>query len=798
MQFWNFSTAAHTEADRVERWRRALDNRSLASGEIADHSRFFGIAAAIETPQQTEYVYLSSRSQQIEFPGLPNDRAMLMLLIEGRGAINQKGKSATPLMSGDFAFGAPRSASILTMDEDFRALIIRLPREILAQRLVAPVPDALQLISGDSSFAAIFADLLTSVSAKLGALTFEQFHSLELALIEFVGTAILSEGDTTMLGGVTGRRAGVLQRVARSIEQRLGEPDLKLSDIAAANGMSVRNLQKLFEAFGKAFSVYVRSRRLERCRDDLASPLMTQLSISEICYRWGFTDPAYFSRSFREQFGASPRGFRRAPHLYQTPAREGPTLRRGRPKGPELSDTALSMPSDGLGDFLHASEEADDLDAAGREPREHYLPVSPETVHWGFFHRNLAPVLKVRSGDFVTIECLTHHAYDDYERMIAGDPAAEAIFEWTTEGQRIERRGAGPMDASICGRGPGEGFGVHICTGPIAVEGARPGDILEVRIHSVEPRRSANPDFLGQTFGSNLAAYWGFHHQHLLTEPRDREVVTIYKVDCEDGPATAQAVYNYRWTPQTDPSGIIHDRYDYPGVPVDHSTIEKIENILPGIKIPVRPHFGVIAVAPDHDGQVDSIPPSSHGGNMDNWRLGEGASVYLPVAVPNALFSVGDPHASQGDGETCGTAIECSLTGRFELILHKRSQLAGTPLTDVNYPLIETNDEWVIPGFSHPDYLGELGQDAQSDIYHKSSIDFAMRDAFRKVRRFLISARSLSEDEALSLISVAVDFGISQVANGNCGVHAIVRKAMFDDADIAVEAAAPVSSATAP
>jgi acetamidase/formamidase/AraC-like DNA-binding protein len=777
MNFWNFSTAAYVEQDRVEGWRQALASLSITIGDIATHTRFFGIAAAIETPQQTEYIYLSSRAQQMALPGSGMNRAMLLLVIEGKGSIGQTGLAPTQLMSGDFVFGAPRAASTLALEEDFRALLIRVPREMLAQRLLAPVLDGLHLISGDSSFSAIFADLLTSLSAKLGTFSVEQFRALELTLTEFLATAILSDGDTAMMGGVMGRRAGVLQRVARSIEQRLGEPDLSLSDIAAANGMSVRNLQKLFEAFDKAFSVYVRLRRLERCRDDLASPLLAQLSISEICYRWGFTDPAYFSRSFRDQFGVSPREFRRAPHFYQLPPREGPALRRGRPQTQGLNASGDAAPST-----------ADAVDQLAPPPtpvpdsmneHEHYLPVSPETVHWGYFSRNLSPVLTVRSGDFVTIECLTHHAYDDYERMIAGDPAAEAIFEWTPERKRIDQRGAGPMDASICGRGTGEGFGVHICTGPIAIKGAKPGDLLEVRIHSMEPRRSRNPAFLGDTFGSNVAAYWGFHHQHLLTEPRDREVVTIYKVDCHDHQATAEAVYNYRWTPQTDPSGIVHHRYDYPGVPVDHSTITKVENILQDVNIPVRPHFGVIGVAPNHDGLVDSVPPSAHGGNLDNWRMGAGSSVFLPVAVPDALLSVGDPHASQGDGETCGTAIECSFTGRFQLILHKRAKLVGTPLADVNYPMIETAEEWIIPGFSHPDYIEELGQNAQSDVYRKSSIDFAMRDAFRKVRRFLMSARSLSEDEAISLISVGVDFGISQVANGNWGVHAIVRKAMF-------------------
>jgi acetamidase/formamidase len=82
-------------------------------------------------------------------------------------------------------------------------------------------------------------------------------------------------------------------------------------------------------------------------------------------------------------------------------------------------------------------------------------------------------------------------------------------------------------------------------------------------------------------------------------------------------------------------------------------------------------------------------------------------------------------------------------------------------------------------GFSHPDYLKELGEDAQSEVYKKSSIDAAMRDAFRKARRFLMTTKGLSEDEAISLLSVGVDFGISQVANGNWGVHAVIRKAMF-------------------
>jgi acetamidase/formamidase len=153
--------------------------------------------------------------------------------------------------------------------------------------------------------------------------------------------------------------------------------------------------------------------------------------------------------------------------------------------------------------------------------------------------------------------------------------------------------------------------------------------------------------------------------------------------------------------------------------------------------------------------------------------------MYYPVAVPGALLSVGDPHASQGDSELCGTAIECSLTGTFQLILHKAADLSGTPLETVDFPMIETRDEWVLQGFSYPNYLADLGASAQSDIFQKSSVDLAMRDAFRKMRRFLMTAKGLTEDEAISLMSIAVDFGVTQVVDGNWGVHAIIKKALF-------------------
>jgi acetamidase/formamidase len=406
----------------------------------------------------------------------------------------------------------------------------------------------------------------------------------------------------------------------------------------------------------------------------------------------------------------------------------------------------------------------------------YYVPASDQTVHWGFFSRLLAPLIEVESGDIVTIETLTHQANDDAERMVRGDPGAESVFYWDAKKKNVDRRGIGSMDSKV---GAGGGLGAHICTGPVAIKGAEPGDILEVRILDVMPRPSGNPQYKGKTFGSNAAGWWGFHYGDTLEEPKKREVVTIFELDATGERNWARALYNFRWTPQTDPFGVTHSIMDYPGVPVDHATIKKNHNVLKDIRVPIRPHFGVIGVAPAEADLVNSVPPSYTGGNIDNWRIGKGASIYFPVAVPGALFSVGDPHASQGDAELCGTAIECSLTGIFQLILHKNASLPGTPLADLHYPLLETQDEWLVHGFSYANYLAELGPDAQDVMFQKSSVDLAMRDAYHKVRHFLMTTQNLSEDEAIALMSVAADFGITQVVDGNWGVHAIIKKSIF-------------------
>ncbi|MCB1815796.1 MAG: acetamidase/formamidase family protein, partial [Candidatus Competibacteraceae bacterium] len=189
-----------------------------------------------------------------------------------------------------------------------------------------------------------------------------------------------------------------------------------------------------------------------------------------------------------------------------------------------LSGSVAALGSLGLA--YQTTAQSQGLDAAGSAPKLHYIPASNKTVHWGYFSKSLPPVVEVDSGDYVTIETLTHHAADDLARMVTGDPGAESVYRWDKDGKGVDRRGAGPMDASLFGRGAGEGLGVHICTGPVAVKGAEPGDVLEVRIVDVKPRPSANPQFKGKAFGSNAAAWWGFHFNDLLTEPKQREVIT--------------------------------------------------------------------------------------------------------------------------------------------------------------------------------------------------------------------------------------------------------------------------------
>jgi acetamidase/formamidase len=333
----------------------------------------------------------------------------------------------------------------------------------------------------------------------------------------------------------------------------------------------------------------------------------------------------------------------------------------------------------------------------------HRLAARPDTVHWGYFDNAIEPALVVESGDLVQVEAVTHHAGDAPDVLM--DDGIEAIFDDVTD------------------RGPGP----HILTGPIAVTSARPGDTLEVRILSLEPRLP---------YGSNLAGHWG-----QLYPDFGKERVTVYRLDLASGLARATFAYDWITTPLV----------DSPGTVVEPGSVPR-EPALDGVAVPLRPHFGTMGVAPAVDGRHSSVPPGDHGGNIDNWRIGAGAIMHYPVLVDGALLSIGDPHVSQGDGEISGTALESSLNGLIQLTV-RRGPAFG-------YPVLETAHSWTTHGF---------GDD----------LDEAMRSASLRMIELLGRVHGVSRDDAYSLMSIACDFTITQVVDQRHGVHATIAKSLF-------------------
>jgi acetamidase/formamidase/AraC-like DNA-binding protein len=774
MSFRPFTSESYAQDDRPEAWRDVLAAVGLRPAAIqafdghatASHRQTAGVALTRMAAGAQGIAPLAQANEDLPIALMPLEDGMVLKSGHGHRIVPVGHLVLLP-RSGDWS---------IVFQRDMRAIVLAVTSEALHGRLSGKPRLGEPRVVPPGGFADVFARLLDATARTLDNLSDSEWDAIALSLVDLLLTLAHQLAASAPDAGSSATQAALLHRICQTIERRLDDPDLAPARVAQAEGISERYLQKLFETVGDNFTHYVRERRLQRAWADLSNPAEAHRSISEIAYAYGFGDSAHFSRAFRHRFGLPPREFRQQ-EVERATLQHGVPGQRGWPQEALAQLRAHGPGADPRGSVACAGSVA----PSTGERRHHHLPVEASRVHWGYFSRSLTPQIEIASGDTITIETLTQHASDDPELMIAGDAGAESVFGWTAARKNVDRRGAGPMDASVFGRGAGEGFGVHICTGPVAVKDAQPGDVLEVRILDIVPRASRHPAHDGRVFGSSVAAWWGYHYNEFLGGPKPREVVTIYEIFDDEQMPHARALYSYRWTSQTDPFGVAHPTYDYPGIPVAPGTVKRRHAVLDGIRIPLRPHFGVIAVAPREVDFVDSVPPSYFGGNLDNWRLGKGSTVYLPVSVPGALLSVGDPHATQGDGELSGTAIECSMTGTFEVILHKKAELAGRPFADLSYPLIETETDWVLTGFSHPNYLAEFGAQGQSEVYAKSSLDLAMKDAFRKMRRFLMNVKGLSEDEAIALMSAAVDFGVTQVVDGNWGVHAIVSKRLFQD-----------------
>lgn len=306
------------------------------------------------------------------------------------------------------------------------------------------------------------------------------------------------------------------------------------------------------------------------------------------------------------------------------------------------------------------------------------LAASAATCHWGQFGAALAPVLRIESGERVTID------------TVSGGPDALPPPGFHVPPELLD------IHSSSVRHLPG-----HILTGPVYVNGAEPGDTLEVRILDVRLRQD-----------------WGYNVIRPLagTLPSDFD----------------------------DISRIVN-------IPLD---AERMTGRMPwGLDLPLHPFFGVMGVAPPvRWGRISTIAPRAHGGNLDNKELGPGSALFLPVHVPGALFSCGDGHAAQGDGEVCTTAIETALQGAFELVVHKNSGLV--------YPRAET-----------PTHLITMGMDPD--------LDQCLAIALRDMIALLGERAGLSRADAYTLCSVAVDFRITQTVNVHRGVHAMLPRALI-------------------
>lgn len=253
-------------------------------------------------------------------------------------------------------------------------------------------------------------------------------------------------------------------------------------------------------------------------------------------------------------------------------------------------------------------------------------------------------------------------------------------------------------------------LGAHVITGPVAVRGAEPGDALRIDIEKIE-----------------LGADWGFCGFRPLfgTLPED---------------------FPYRRT--------LH-------IPVDREAMTCKLPFGPkegGMDLPLAPFFGVMGVAPPPDwGMINTKEPRAIGGNLDNKELTAGTTLFLPVFNEGALFSAGDGHGVQGDGEVCINALEICLTGHFRLSLVK----GGGPRDPaLRFPRAETRTHFITMG---------LNED----------LDLAMKQALREMIAFICARTNLSDADAYQFCSLAVDFRVTQTVNGEKGVHGMLRKGLL-------------------
>ncbi len=325
---------------------------------------------------------------------------------------------------------------------------------------------------------------------------------------------------------------------------------------------------------------------------------------------------------------------------------------------------------------------------------------SPENVIWGeLFKPDSQPILTVQSGDRITMETVSHEGIladqgDTVQFLTGGGIKQEEILaDQMIIKSQVQKTGPGP----------------HVITGPIYVEGAEPGDVLEIKTLNIDYRAPYGVISNRHGKGSLPGEY-----------PENNEPIYTKVI-----PIKAEEAIG----------------------------VFKPTNGLPEIDIPLKPFMGIMGIVPaDVKQAVNSVPPGVYGGNIDIKWLGEGSSLYLPVQVPGALFYSGDPHCAQANGEVALTAIECSLTPTFQLVLHKDMELSA--------PMGETEDSWIAIGLD-------------------TDLNEAMKGSVREYLRIANEKYGLTKPDALLLGSAAIDFEVSQVVDIVKGIHGMIPKQLL-------------------
>lgn len=357
-----------------------------------------------------------------------------------------------------------------------------------------------------------------------------------------------------------------------------------------------------------------------------------------------------------------------------------------------------------------------------------YIPATQDTVRWGFLPDSAAkPVATVRSGATVTFDTISHEGIlEDQGRDPVkffgafGVPPNQVLND-------AKALTASPMAHDFAKDGP------HVVIGPVAVEGAQPGDVLKIDMVSLLPRvpygvisnrhgKGALPGEFPENGGPQPGA--GASNPQLYNNVF--RFVDIRQI--------GGRWYGIVSTPQA--SGKTAEAH-----------------------IPISPFMGTMGVAPNVTGRPNSVPPGEYGGNLDIRYLSQGATLYLPVQVPGAMFFMADPHFVQGNGEVALTALEGSLRTTVRLTVLKAGD-ASIPGGKLTGPFAETPDYWIAIGLD-PD------------------LNEAMKKATREAIRFVSDKLGFDRATAMAYLSAGADFEVSQVVDRTKGIHALIRKADF-------------------